>query len=87
MGSVIIYRASEGSKGEEENEVLFAYQDDFFTPGIKPWLANSLKQIRHNPNFLIYPLFLPHLKQRLTIRLLNFGFLFDFAFCASVVIL
>jgi len=55
------------------------YQEDFFTPGINPLFAISLKQILHNPNFLIYPRFLPHLKQRRTILLLNLGFLFDFA--------
>jgi len=60
---------------------MLVYQDDFFTPGISPLFAFSRKQIRHKPNFLIYPLFLPQLKQRLTILVLNFGFLFDFAIC------
>jgi len=42
--------------------------------------------MRHKPNFLIYPLFLPHLKQRRTTLVLNFGFLFDLAICAFVAI-
>jgi len=25
------------------------YHDDFVTPGIWPWLANSRKQMRHSP--------------------------------------
>lgn len=50
------------------------YQLAFLTPGISPRLANSRKQIRQMPNCLIYPLFLPHLKQRLTMRVENFGF-------------
>jgi len=51
------------------------YQDAFLTPGILPSLASSRKQIRQSPKSLIYPLLRPHLKQRLTIRVLNFGFL------------
>ena len=55
-------------------------------PGISPLLANSLKQILQRPNFLINPLLLPHLKQRLAILVLNFGFFFDFAICPVVAI-
>jgi len=33
---------------------------------------------------LIYALFLPHLKQRRTDLVENFGFLFNFAICAFV---
>lgn len=54
-----------------------SYHDDFFTPGIFPSEAISLKQIRHSPKSLIYPFPLPHLKQRCTTRVLYFGFLFD----------
>jgi hypothetical protein len=57
------------------------YQLLFFTPGISPLLANSLKHILQRPNFLIKPLLLPHLKQRLIILVENFGFFFAFAIC------
>jgi len=63
------------------------YQLDFVTPGISPLLANSLKQILQRPNALINPLLLPHLKQRLTIREENFGFLFTLAICDVFAIL
>jgi len=63
------------------------YQLLFLTPGIKPRFAISLKQILHNPNFLIKPRFLPQRKQRRTTRDLNFGFFFDFSIWAFVVIL
>jgi len=36
-----------------------SYQDDFFTPGTRPSLASSLKQIRHISNLLMYPGLLP----------------------------
>jgi len=58
---------------------LCYYQDDFFTPGIKPLLAISLKQILHNPKSLINPWLRPHLKQRFSFRELYLGFLFAFA--------
>jgi hypothetical protein len=54
------------------------------TPGIKPLFAASLKQIRHKPNFLMYPCFLPHLKHLRTTRQANLGVLFDLAICALV---
>lgn len=66
--------------------VLISYQLDFVIPGISPLLANSLKQILQRPNFLINPLLRPHLKQRLIILELYFGFFFDFAIWAVVVI-
>jgi hypothetical protein len=66
--------------------IYIFYQEDFLIPGISPLLAISLKQILHNPNFLIKALFLPHLKHLLTIRDEYFGFFLDFAFCASVAI-
>ena len=62
------------------------YHDDFFIPGIIPWLANSLKQILHKLKSLIYPLLRPQRKHRLIVRVLNFGFLFDFAIWAFVAI-
>jgi hypothetical protein len=49
------------------------YQDDFLTPGIWPFVAISLKQILHKPKVLINPLLRPHLKQRLTALVENFG--------------
>jgi len=57
------------------------YQLLFFTPGISPLLAISLKHIRHKLNFLIKPLLLPHLKQRRIILVLNLGFFLDFTIC------
>lgn len=66
--------------------IIVAYQLDFRTPGTKPWLANSLKQMRHNLNLRINPRRLPHFQQRRTIRVINFGFLLDFAICACVAI-
>jgi len=63
------------------------YQLLFFTPGISPLLAASLKQIRHKPNLRIYPCFLPQEKQRRTTRDLNFGVFFDLAICACVAII
>jgi hypothetical protein len=63
--------------------VLSRYQLDLITPGISPWEAMFLKQIRHMPNFLIKPRGLPHRGHRLYARTLNFGFrvactIFDF---------
>jgi len=63
------------------------YHDDFFTPGISPLFASSLKQILQRPNFRIYPLLLPHLKQRRTVLLLYFGFLLALMICDVVAIL
>ena len=63
--------------------MYFNYQDDFVTPGISPLLANSLKQILHNPKSLIKPLLLPHLKHLRINREENFGFLFAFAICEA----
>jgi hypothetical protein len=57
------------------------YQDDFLIPGISPLLANSRKQMRHNPKALINPLRRPHLKQRRMTLLENLGFFRTFAFC------
>jgi len=53
------------------------YQDDLRTPGTFPSLDNSRKQIRQMPKSLMNPWRRPHLKQRFTVRVLNFGF-----FCA-----
>lgn len=57
------------------------YQLDFLTPGISPRLASSLKHIRQMPKSLIYPCNRPHLKQRRTMRVENFGFLLALAIC------
>jgi len=61
--------------------ILECYQDDLVTPGIKPWLAISLKQIRQMPNFRKYPRLLPHLAHLRTILVENFGFLFALSIC------
>ena len=42
-----------------------------------PSLAYSLKQMRQSPKSRIKPCLRPHLKQRRTIRVLNFGFFFE----------
>jgi len=60
---------------------LFNYQLDFLIPGISPLLASSLKHILQRPKILIYPLLLPHLKQRLMVLEEYFGFFFAFAIC------
>ena len=48
-------------------------------PGIWPSRASSRKQMRHRLNVRIKPRGRPHLKQRRTVRLENFGVLFAFA--------
>jgi len=53
---------------------MIYYQLAFFIPGTWPVLASSLKQIRQRSNWRIYPCFLPHLQQRLTILVENLGF-------------
>ena len=58
---------------------LSNYQDDFFIPGIRPSFASSRKQILQRPKSPMKALPLPHLKQRLTARVLNFGFFLDLA--------
>ena len=57
------------------------YQLLFRIPGIRPALANSLKQIRQRLNLLIYPRRRPHFQQRRTIRVENFGLRADLAIC------
>lgn len=59
---------------------MLIYQLLLRIPGINPSLASSLKHILHNAKSLIYPLFLPHLKHRRTILLLNFGGFKDLAY-------
>jgi hypothetical protein len=61
--------------------VYFYYQLAFFTPGIKPCQASSLKHIRHNWNLRKYPPDLPQIAQRLCLRLENFAGLFHRAIC------
>ena len=51
----------------------FYYQEDFLIPGILPSLASSRKQIRQRSKSRIYPRRRPQLKQRRTMRVLNFG--------------
>ncbi len=60
-------------------KLIMVYQDDFFTPGMRPSLASSRKQIRHTPKSRIKPFLRPQRKQRLTTRDENFGFLFALA--------
>jgi hypothetical protein len=55
------------------------YQLAFLTPGICPAEANSRKQIRQISNCLIYPCFLPHFQQRLTLLEENLDFFFALA--------
>jgi hypothetical protein len=56
------------------------YHELFFTPGILPSFASSLKQMRQSPKLLIYPLPRPHLKQRFFALVENLGFLAARAF-------
>ena len=55
------------------------YQEDFLTPGIFPSSASSRKQIRQRLKSRIKPRGRPHLKQRRTVRELNFGVRLAFA--------
>ncbi|OGM21860.1 hypothetical protein A2714_00820 [Candidatus Woesebacteria bacterium RIFCSPHIGHO2_01_FULL_38_9] len=50
------------------------YQLAFFTPGISPLCAYSLKQSRQNPNFLKYPLDLPQRRHLLRYLVLYLSF-------------
>jgi hypothetical protein len=50
------------------------YQDDFLIPGMRPSLANSLKQILQRPKSRMKPFLRPQRKQRLTTRVENLGF-------------
>ena len=52
------------------------YHEDFFTPGIWPWVAISRKHMRQMPNSRIWARRLPQRKHRRTVRVLNFGFFF-----------
>jgi len=63
------------------------YQLAFLIPGIKPCQANSLKQIRQSWNLLKYPPDLPHIEQRLYLRVENLGALFHLASCEFLAIL
>ena len=49
------------------------HHEALVTPGSKPRLANSLKQMRHTAKRRKYPFDLPHRWQRFTARTLNFG--------------
>src|SRR3989344_1254686 len=59
--------------------LFIIYQEDFRMPGIFPSSASSRKQIRQRLKSRIKPRGRPHLKQRRTFRLENFGFRFAFA--------
>src|SRR3989338_3107321 len=54
-------------------QVSAYYQEDFLTPGMLPSRASSRKQIRQRLKSRINPRGRPHLKQRRTMRLENFG--------------
>ena len=56
----------------------YSYHEDFFIPGMLPSRASSRKQMRQRLKSRIKPRGRPHLKQRRTFRLENFGFLFAF---------
>jgi hypothetical protein len=50
------------------------HQLDLITPGISPWSARFLKQIRHMSNLRMYPRGLPQMGQRLRYRTLKRSF-------------
>src|SRR3989338_11433127 len=54
-------------------QVSAYYQEDFLIPGILPSSASSRKQIRQRLKSRINPRGRPHLKQRRTVRVENFG--------------
>jgi hypothetical protein len=56
------------------NVLINAYQLDLTTPGIAPFEANILKQIRQIPNFLIKALLRPQIGHLLYWRVENFCF-------------
>ena len=62
------------------------YQLDFVTPGSFPWLASMRKQIRHNLNFLMYPLRRPHTLHRFVLRVMYFCVRSDFSIAAFLAI-
>jgi hypothetical protein len=53
-----------------------AYQLAFFTPGILPSFARTLKQIRHTLNLRYTACDRPHISHRVYWRTRNFGFCF-----------
>jgi hypothetical protein len=61
--------------GIRNTHPYLSYQLDFVTPGISPSLASLRKQRRHIPNLRKYPRALPHIRQRLTFRVLYLGVL------------
>ena len=65
-------------------ESLFNYQLDLRTPGIRPWSASLRKQIRQMPNLRYTARGRPHILQRRTMRVVNFGVRADFAICPLV---
>ena len=56
-----------------------SYQLALITPGTSPASARARKQMRHSLNFRKYPRGRPQIRQRLRMRILNFGFRFIFA--------
>ena len=54
-------------------QIRIIYHDAFFTPGISPFDAISLKQILQRPKSRIYARPLPHLKHRFVARDGYFG--------------
>src|SRR3989338_7233952 len=54
-------------------QVSAYYQEDFLIPGILPSSASSRKQMRHRLKSRMKPRGRPHLKQRRTVRVENFG--------------
>jgi hypothetical protein len=76
-------------KAQDFHRLIFCiiYQLAFLMPGKSALLANSLKQIRHNPKSLMKPWLRPQRQQRLTIRVENFGVLLAFTINAFLAIL
>jgi hypothetical protein len=69
--------------------VSIDYQDDLMIPGISPFEASSLKQMRQMSKSRIYPRLRPQRQQRLTSLVEYFGLAFDLndlAICALVAI-
>ena len=67
-------RSFDVRKTESRNCGPSHYQLDFLTPGIIPSFAYSRKQMRQSQKSRINARFLPHRKQRRTMRVENFGF-------------
>ena len=67
--------------------VILPHHEDLVTPGISPFEASSLKQIRQRPNCLMKPRGRPHFPHLLIILVENLGFFSAFKINAFLAII